>query len=282
MNYDCIVLSGGALKGIAILGCLQSLKDQKKLENVKKYIATSAGAIISYLICIGYTPIEIMVDICINDWIEKLANFDVLKAVNGMGAISFSTVGEMLERLTIEKIGRLITLGELYHRYEKLLICCTYNYSRQMVEFLDGVNHPELPCVVALRMSSNLPILFEPFYYETSYYIDGGILCNFPLHKIDIEADKVLAIKIKKMEKREGMDYRGKNFINFVHDLIFIPSIAYEDMINKEYEKYCDLIEIDLDKYSCLNFNASKNDRLDIFSHGYNHGKSFLEKKNDL
>jgi predicted acylesterase/phospholipase RssA len=279
MDYNCIVLSGGAVKAIAILGCLQSLKDQKKLENVSKFIATSAGAIISYLLCIGYTPIEIMVDICIHDWIEKMANFDVIKAVNGMGAISFSTVAEMLERLTIEKIGRFITLGELHDKYKKLLICCTYNYSKQIVEFLDANSNPDLPCIVALRMSSNLPILFEPFLYDSSYYIDGGILCNFPLHKIDIEIDHVVAIKIKKNEKRESMDYKGKNFINFVHDLIFIPSIAYEDLINKQYEQYCDIIELDLEKYSCLHFNASKNDRLEIFSYGYNTGKNFIEKK---
>jgi predicted acylesterase/phospholipase RssA len=229
--------------------------------------------------CIGYTPIEIMVDLCKHNWIEQMANFDILKAINGMGAISFSNVTQMLERMTIEKIGKFITLGELLKKYNKTLICCTYNYSQQKLEFVNPIDNPDLQCIVALRMSSNLPILFEPFHYDSSYYIDGAILCNFPLYKIDKENDYTLGIKLKKIEKKDSMDYKGKNFISFLYDLIIIPSIAYEELINKEYENCCDIIEIDLDEYSSLNFSVSKNDRLEIFSRGYNIGKKFLENK---
>jgi predicted acylesterase/phospholipase RssA len=127
-EYDTIVISGGALKGFAVLGCLQCLVDQQKLNAIKKYIGTSIGAIISYLLCIGYTPIEIMVHLCKNDWMKKMANFDILKAVNGGGALSFSIINELLEKMTIEKIGRLLTLGELHQTFGKELICCTFNF----------------------------------------------------------------------------------------------------------------------------------------------------------
>ena len=56
--YDTIIISGGASKGIAALGSLQALIDRKLLDNVKRYIGTSIGSIISYLICIEYTPID--------------------------------------------------------------------------------------------------------------------------------------------------------------------------------------------------------------------------------
>ena len=276
--YDSIVISGGALKGIAILGCLQCMVDQNRLQSVHKFIATSVGAIISYLLCIGYTPIEIMVDLCKNDWIEKMANFDILKAVQGCGAISFSTVTEMLERMTIEKIGKFITLGELYAKYGKQLICCTYNYTKQEQEFVNPEDNPDLPCIVALRMTSTLPILFEPFLYDSSYYIDGAVLCNFPLYKIDLEKDVAIGIKMKKITKRENLEYRGKNFVNFLYDLLLIPALAYEELLNKQHEDSCDIIEIDLGDFSGLNFHTSKNDRLELFSTGYNIAKLYFEQ----
>ena len=129
--FDTIVISGGALKGFALLGALQCLVDQNKLVHVKKFIGTSIGAMISYLMCIGYTPIEIMVHLCKNDWMKKMANFDILKAVNGGGALSFSIINELLEKMTIEKIGKFVTLGEIHKTYGKQLICCAFIMTKQ-------------------------------------------------------------------------------------------------------------------------------------------------------
>ena len=61
VDFDTIVLSGGSIKGIVTLGALQYAKENYLLENIKTYIGTSSGAIISYLLAIGYNPIEMIV-----------------------------------------------------------------------------------------------------------------------------------------------------------------------------------------------------------------------------
>ena len=33
----------------------------------------------------------------------------------------------------------------------------------------------------AVYASSTLPFIFQPFWYEDSYYLDGGLLNNYPL-----------------------------------------------------------------------------------------------------
>ena len=65
-KYKNVVISGGAIKGIASLGALQYLVDNQFicLQDTLNYIGTSVGGIISYLLIIGYTPIEIFVKIC--------------------------------------------------------------------------------------------------------------------------------------------------------------------------------------------------------------------------
>ena len=75
--YDTLVLSGSSIKGFAFLGALQYLYENNKL-NIDNYIGTSAGAIISYLLIIGYTPIEIFLDICTNQTIEKMQHFNIV------------------------------------------------------------------------------------------------------------------------------------------------------------------------------------------------------------
>ena len=59
IKMKTLVLSGGGLKGIAILGLLQKLYKTGKLNNFDKFIGTSVGSIISLLLSIGYTPLEI-------------------------------------------------------------------------------------------------------------------------------------------------------------------------------------------------------------------------------
>lgn len=276
-KYNTIVISGGALKGFAILGSLQYLVDQKKLENINKFIATSVGSIISYLIIIGYTPIEIMVHLCKNDWLDKLANFDILNAINGCGAISFSIITDLLEKMTIEKIGKILTMKDLLVKFNKQLICCTYNYSKKCHEFINPHDNPDIPCLIALRMTSNLPILFEPFYYESCYYIDGALLYNFPGFYINIEKDIAIGIKFKK-NIGETTNYTGKNFFNFLYELLIIPSISLEEFMNKKYIDKIDIIEINLNNFQSLNFNITKNDRLELFSNGYEISKNFFKK----
>ena len=60
-DFDTLVLSGGSSKGILILGALQYAQDNFLLNKINKYIGTSVGSIICFLLLIGYTPIEIMI-----------------------------------------------------------------------------------------------------------------------------------------------------------------------------------------------------------------------------
>ena len=75
VDYDTLVLSGGSSKGIMTLGALQYLYDNFLLKNIKNYIGTSAGAMICYLLAIGYTPVEIIVYICKHQLLEKMQHF---------------------------------------------------------------------------------------------------------------------------------------------------------------------------------------------------------------
>ena len=72
-EYDTIVLGGGAIKSFNTIGAIQYVYDNYLInDNLKTFIGTSGGAMIAYLIIIGYTPVEIMVFLCTNQIFEKL------------------------------------------------------------------------------------------------------------------------------------------------------------------------------------------------------------------
>jgi NTE family protein len=276
--YDTVVLPAGALKGIALLGALQCLVDRGLLSSVDKYIGTSVGSIIAYLLCIGYTPIEIMVRICQTDPLTRMAQFDVFGAVSGVGAVSYSVINDLVEKMTIEKIGRLLTLGALQKEFGKTLVCGTYNYTRRRHEFLDASTRCDMPCLTAIRMSSNVPFLFEPFRYEDDYFLDGGLYVGFPLFRVE-KTDHVLGICFKENDDPACIHVSTHNFLNYVYNMLVIPSRHLEMVFNEGLVEDADLIRIDLKLFQSFNFHISKNVQLEIFSIGYETARGFTDKK---
>ena len=260
-DVDTLVLGGGAIKGFALLGAIQYLQDNNLMAGIKKMVGTSIGAIIGYLLCIGYSPVELMVILCHNNFLDKFAQFDVINAVTGNGAAPFSIISDLIEKLTVQKIGRFLTLKDLYELSAKTLVCCTYNYTKDQVEYISYRDHPDLPCIVALRMSANLPFLFEQFVYNGNIYIDGGIVDNVPF--LQIEPDEYgLAIKL--------MSPKGcSSFIDRLCELIAIPVKHLEMLRFESVKQRCIMIEINID-ISILKFNLSKTEKFDLFSLGYN------------
>ena len=148
-KFDTLVLPGGSVKGLFILGALQYCYDNFLLTDVHNYIGTSSGAMSSFLLAIGYTPVEIITQICTNQIIERMQHFDIFAMINNLGATSFTNISEYLEKLTIDKIGYLPTFHDLKHKFNKNLVCVTYNLSKGMAEYLSYETHPTLPCLVA-------------------------------------------------------------------------------------------------------------------------------------
>ena len=114
-NFDTLVLSGGSTQGIIILGALQYAADNYLMTKIKTYVGTSVGSICGYLLAIGYDPVEIMVYLCTKQILEKMKHFNVVAMMNGNGATTFSHIHEQLEKMTIEKIGKLVTLKDFIY-----------------------------------------------------------------------------------------------------------------------------------------------------------------------
>lgn len=206
-NYDTLVLSGGSMNGLFILGALQYYQDNKKLEDIFSFVGTSVGSIICYLLIIGYTPIEIMIYLCVEKSIfENLSKVNFISALKGNGAISFSHIESVLEKMTMDKVGKLLTLQELKNEFGKELYCITYNLTKGKQEIVSHKTFPDLNCIKALRMSSNIPLMFEKCKIDNDYYIDGGISNNFPIHIGESLGKKVLAVSVFLETKIENIE----------------------------------------------------------------------------
>lgn len=273
-DFDTLVLAGGSSKGILTLGALQYAYDNYILKKINIYIGTSSGSIICFLLLIGYTPIEIITYLCTNQLLEKLQNFNIVAMLNGNGAISFSSIYEQLEKMTIEKLGFLPTFNDIKNMFNKTLICVTYNLSDDKTEYISYLNNPNLPCLIALKMSSNLPLIFEKYKYGDKYYVDGGISDNFAIDIGDKYGNKILGLLINEDEKINNLD---ENILEYIYKLIFIPISQNTEYKLLNCSKKCKIIRLDYPKLKFFNFNIKSKEKLNIFSSGYEQMKNQFE-----
>lgn len=277
IDYDTLVLSGGSVHSIIMLGAIQYLYDNNMLKNINNYVGTSAGAICGYLLAIGYTPIDVIVYLCTKQVLEQMKYLNIVAIMNGYGAISYSYLNEQLEKMTIEKIGRLLTLKELYSQFGKRLCCITYNLTDNKTEIIDYTTYPDMPCLIALRMTSNLPFIFDNFSYQHKFYTDGGISNNFPIDVGDKIGKKVYGITFTNMSDNFSKE-PSKNILEHIYQLSYIPiyqSTRYK-IDNIDPKKFT-IIELKPDKTKFFDFNLDSKTKLNMFSYGFSQIKEYYD-----
>lgn len=276
-HYQTLVLSGGSTKCIAMLGSIQYGYDNNLLQKIDTFIGTSAGGIICYLLCIGYTPIEIIMYVCRQNIFKRTPPIDIVSMINGTGALEFSTIGVQLEKMTIEKVGRLLTFQDIKSIFDKRLVLNTYNLSEDKIEYLSPETTPNLPCLAGLRQTCSLPFIFEPYKYMGSFYIDGGIYENFAISfEVQNDTNRRLGICVEVEEAKR--DPTNSSMMEYIFHLLAIPirqNIQHILQKHKDTKNNIDIINIKAN-ISLLQFQLSSHELLELFSTGYQQMKAFF------
>lgn len=269
--YQQLCISGGGIKGFQMLGILSYINNNiYELSNIKNFVGTSVGSILCYLLCIGYTPFEILSKAINDDNLNKFSKIpDIIKFTNEGGCFSFSNIMDSLENLTLDKIDKFHTLYSLYKEFGKKLTIVTYNLTKKQNEFLTYENNPDLPCLIALQMSSTIPIVFPSFHYNDNIYIDGGLVYNLPIDIIDKRL-KTLTISTNPYEKNNN-NKDEFNLFSYILEILLITNVELQKFHIEKSRKLKNNKLILLSNYNgaFFDFSISKSKKIDLFLMGY-------------
>ena len=137
--------------------------------------------------------------------------------------------------------------------------------SKSKVEYMNYKSHPELPCLVAIRMSSNIPILFGRFKYDGSYYLDGALVDPFPISLVT-QNENALGLNIFFSESTL-IDTPETGIIDYISKLVQIP---IKELSTRKRDTFNSVSVVNLicDKLN-TNFSSTKFERYEMFSAGY-------------
>ena len=209
-GYKNLALEGGGVRGIAYAGVIKVLEEQSVLQKIEKVAGSSAGAIAGLMISIGYTAKE-MDSLLMNLAIERFndgkggAIGKYKRVKSNFGIYKGDRFEKWLKELIASKTGNedltFTALHKLHLKdptYKDLYVTGT-NLSKQQLEIFSYEHTPHMPVALAVRISGGIPFYFEPIVLDNNlqrierndtlsplnYYVDGGMLCNYPINMFD-------------------------------------------------------------------------------------------------
>jgi len=207
MSLKCdAVFQGGGVKGIGLVGAVAAI--EKAGYEFVNVAGSSAGAIVSALIAVGYDSDELQVELNRLDYLKlrqkkKLSKLgppgNLLSIITSYGIYSANYFEDWLESLLQKKNKTRFKdiktdfEGEKY-RYKFNAIASDITDRKMLVLPGDlkrfGYDPDDFKIAKAVRMSMSIPVFFEPFKLKDidgkeHIIVDGGLLSNYPIWLLD-------------------------------------------------------------------------------------------------
>ena len=204
-----LVLSGGGAKGAAHIGVLKALEKYKV--PVDYIVGTSVGSIVGAMYSVGYTPEEIENIVLNLDFMDLFSNTEdrTLKDISDKIVYAERPIkitidknneihfpkgfvdGEYLYlefKKIFDRAGRVENFNELPIPYRA--VTTDLNTGKEVI-----VSEGDL--AKAALMSMAIPSVIVPVEHKNNYYVDGGVIDNFPIiEALKEKADIISAVDI--------------------------------------------------------------------------------------
>jgi predicted acylesterase/phospholipase RssA len=179
-----LVLSGGAFKSAAFIGCIEYLEQEAMCADIINVVGSSAGAVVALMFVAGFTSAE-MKDYVLKEskrFLEAEIDFENVLDI-------FYTLGMDDGQKHVEAFGRILeakgmdpasaTFLSLAKQSGRNLVVCGSNLTAARVEYFSVDTHPDMQVVDAVRISIAIPFLLTPVEYKGAIYVDASLFDNF-------------------------------------------------------------------------------------------------------
>ena len=181
-----VILSGGNFATMAFFGSIQALVDKEEMDisQVKRWVGTSGGAVVAFLLSLGYEPqgifnvirqipLDKISHVTSDKWLSFFDNYGLHDTGRFRGI--FAT---MMTHLGWSPDTDFQTF---YEQTETELVFTSYCLNSSSVVLLNHTTTPDLKVLDGLCMSIAVPFLFYPVSYQNRLYVDAFTVSNIPV-----------------------------------------------------------------------------------------------------
>jgi predicted acylesterase/phospholipase RssA len=270
--YTHLAISGGGIKGSAIIGALSILYENKLLENLEAFIGSSVGGLICFLLNIGYTHQELK-EILLNIDFSQYRELQFSSIIDKWGFDN----GDKLIRLLIATIKQkdiepTITFKELYEKTNQLLVITGSELISNQAIYYNHETYPEMKVLDAIRITISFPLVFSPFINSEQILIDGAMFSPYPIDYFKNVKNKIGIVLHNPHNQNEITSCE-----DYLITLFKCMSERYEKLFLKDYHD--DSIIIEINNIHGMDFSLSKDDKYEMFKLGYDAAQKYINEK---
>lgn len=211
-----LVLSGGGVRGITHIGAIKALEEHDI--HITHIAGTSSGAIVGALYAGGYGWEEIL------DFLKTTQLFSISKyAANKPGFVD--------PEKFYDRFSKYFPKDNFQSLNRSLYITATNILDGTLKVFHQG----EL--IRPVLASASFPGVFAPVRIKEGYYVDGGVLNNFPSDLIKMQCDRLFGVYVNPFQKKVTVE--GLKYSYSVLERVFKIMMAKESLTKFED---CDLL----------------------------------------
>lgn len=219
MAFEELIVSGGGTNYPALLGVLACMEDQGVLKGITRFYGTSVGAVLVFLLVIGYRPQQIFHVTLQYDFaaLIDITSDDLLSIFENLGMTTGHKIIHIVNIFMKHKnIPSDVTFAQLRKLFpERALHITTWCVDDQETVLFSHETHPHVNVLTTLHMSISVPILFRPVAFQEKLYVDGGLYDNLPVSFCKTP-EKAVCVTLKSMTGST----RNMDLIAYLHLLM--------------------------------------------------------------
>ena len=196
-----IMLSGGGIFGLCYSGVFRYMEEQGIRAGIRRVLGVSVGSIFGFLFCLKIPAEHIhrLVDQFGPDDIKDFDTEHILHFFEHFGLDTGVKIERFIKACAKVKLGNPdATFADLYAIHPDMeYIVMGAEITECSRKYFSYKTTPDYPIWRAVRISCSIPLYFRPVIENDKIYVDGAVVCNYPIDYFRDDLDHTLGFKFE-------------------------------------------------------------------------------------
>ncbi len=170
-----------------------------------------------------------------------------------------------------------LTLGQVQKTYNSTLLITSTEVTKRATVYFTPETHPDMELAEAVRRSGGFPYIYPPVKEGKRYYIDGGILNNYPIRKLYdyLPKSQVIGSKLYSDDEIDKEEIFPENI--FEYTKLLIEMLHEQNLrVHVKKEDWKRTIKVDVGSVTATDFNLCTDKKLALIKAGEDAAKTFF------
>lgn len=282
-----LVISGGGIKGIAIVGALDMFfqENPSGYDKIVGFAGSSIGGVLCFLLNLGF-KIEELYEIMMHLDFTKYRDLKFFDLFEKLGLDSGEKMMQLIQVITRhshlenwdmnDKIEHL-TFAELWQKTGKELVITGSELKHSRAVYFNYRETPDMRILDALRITISFPFIFQPIRGEDEHkgeiFVDGALFSPYPIEyfiRQGVAKDKIIGIYLHNDNEIADIG----NFEEYLRSIFRGVQVWYERFFMRNYEK--NTVVISIHEHHSMDFNMDDAKKKLLYEKGKESMRKFL------